>query len=177
MAVILTALTDNKNRTAANVRSKIKKSDGELLRTGTNDWLFDHVGVAMVHKNKGTWVVGDNNDKSEADSILFTTITEEEEEAMLEHALDAGASDIDFGDDKNEHALVKCEPKELHHLVLAMREAGYSVSEFTTRYDANSNIDLDRESSDLFSIFLEKMEDDEDVDKVFFNAVSCEDED
>ena len=48
VAVIIETLTENKNRTAANVRHLVTKVGGELLPTGANDWLFEHVGVVCV---------------------------------------------------------------------------------------------------------------------------------
>jgi len=172
--VILTALTDNKNRTAANVRSKLSKSDGELSSTGVNDWLFDHVGVALVHKQKG---IESDDDQS---ASKFTELTEREEEEILECALEGGAADVDFGEPEDEHALVKCDPSDLHPLVVTLREGGYHVSEFEVRYmmkDASSSIMLDIESTEKFQQYLDKMDSDEDVNNVFHNATLSDNED
>ena len=175
VAVILTALTDNKNRTAANVRSTVRKSNGELLNTGTNDWMFDHVGIALVHKQRGFVDVDDDTARKES-----FVATEEDEEELLECALDGGASDVDFGEPGDEHALVKCEPTDLHPLVIALKEGTYNITEFEYRYiikDSSSNsVSLDRESSEDFQKFLDKMDEDEDVQNIFHNAICFDDE-
>ena len=169
--VICTALTDNKNRTAANVRSSFRKADGELASSGANDWLFDHVGVALVHKKKGYQETEDASDSLSTERI---TINEEDEDELLECALENGALDVDFGDgDDDMHAFVTCETSDLYPLVSALRENNYSVSEFENRYilkDETSSIDLDEESTEKFQKFLDKMDEDEDVNSVFYNS-------
>ncbi len=157
VSLILTALTDNKNRTAANLRASMRKSHGELLNTGVHDWLFDHLGIVLVRKEL------DNSDDSE----MFS---DEYEETLLEHALEGGASDVDFGNTTDEHITIKCAPTDLHSVVIEMRDAGYDVSLFKSGYEPTSLIELNEESSDILTNFLEKMDDDEDINDVYFNA-------
>mmetsp|Transcript_3526 Transcript_3526/g.4681 ORF Transcript_3526/g.4681 Transcript_3526/m.4681 type:complete len:329 (-) Transcript_3526:17-1003(-) len=178
VAVIAVALTNNKNRTAANIRSKMSKANGELLNTGANDWMFDHVGVALVHKHKGfDPSFSENQEDSASSANAFKGITVEEEERIMECALEGGAIDVDFGDDNDEHVLLKSEPTDLHPLVLAMRNDGYTLSEFEWRYlvkdDGIGNvgtIQLDSESTESFESFLEKLDDDDDISEVHHNA-------
>ena len=170
VALILTALTDNKNRTAGNVRSKISKSDGELASSGTNDWLFDHLGVALVHKQKGNTDLEDSDQLPQSKSY---EMSEEEEDNLLECALENGAVDVDFGEMEDEHAMVTCEPTDLHAVVMGLRKNNYNMSEFESRYllkNDTSFVKLDEESTEKFQKFLDKMDDDDDVDHIFHNG-------
>lgn len=171
VAVIVLALTDNKNRTAANLRMHFRKSDGDLLNTGANDWFFDHLGVALVKKQ-----YGDDQEGAENDSSAVEPLSEEMKDKMMECALEGGAVDVDFGDDTDEHVLLKCEPVDLHPLVKAMQSGGYSLSEFESAYltkdenDGGATIELGQDSTEHFETFLQKMDDDEDVNKIYHNA-------
>ena len=78
VAVIVEALTDNRNRTAADVRSSFTKSGGNLAETGAVSFMFDHVGVIEY-------------DAEEANA-----------DAMLEAAIDAGAEDVQSGESGHE---------------------------------------------------------------------------
>ncbi len=157
VSLILTALTDNKNRTAANVRAKMRKSHGELLNTGVHDWLFDHLGIVLIRKELG---ISSRSEK----------MCDEYEETFLEHALEGGACDVDFGNITDEHITIKCAPTDLHSVVIGMRDTGYDISIFKSVYEPTSIIDLDEDSSDILTNFLEKMDDDEDINDVYFNA-------
>ena len=69
VAIIVEAMTDNRNRTSADVRSTFSKYGGAMGETGSVSFMFDHVGVIAYPKNKGS------------------------EDAMLEAALEAGADE------------------------------------------------------------------------------------
>ena len=78
VAVIVEALTDNRNRTAGEVRSSFAKAGGSLAETGAVSFMFDRVGVIVY-------------DHSAAD-----------DDAMLEAAIEAGADDVVSGPDEHE---------------------------------------------------------------------------
>jgi len=78
VAVIVEALTDNRNRAASDIRSYFTKSGGNLGETGSVSFMFDHVGVIEY-------------DAAKADA-----------DAMLEAAIDAGADDVVSSDDGHE---------------------------------------------------------------------------
>lgn len=182
VAVIVIALTDNKNRTAANLRSNMRKSNGDMMNTGAHDFFFDHLGIVLVKKKKIEPGEEDSCDNSEqydqnGKPPAFQGITEEEEDALLESALDGGAIDVDFGSETDEHALLKCEPTGLYPLVNYMKSNGYSLSEFQATYMVKDDgvggsvtIPLDQESTEQFEKFLHKMDDDEDINDVYHNA-------
>ena len=174
IAVIIEALTDSRNRTAANVRNIVTKKagggGGEMLPAGANDWLFERAGVVSVSR----FTVG-GDEAVEAD-----------EECLLECALDAGATDVDFhdSDDDGEYemaeaegrsnlATIRCEPNDMLKLVGALREARFDPAEFGTRWllrDGGSAVSLEGEGAESFDAFLERLEGDQDVTDVYHNA-------
>ncbi len=78
VAVIVEALTDNRNRTAGEVRSCFTKSGGALAETGAVSFMFDHVGLLVFLKKVAS------------------------DDAMLEAAIDAGANDVVSGEEEHE---------------------------------------------------------------------------
>jgi transcriptional/translational regulatory protein YebC/TACO1 len=171
--LILTALTDNKNRTAANVRTIMKKSNGELENTGANDWLFDYVGLAIVRKRRPDRIEGDHDESEENYDEKFQPIDENAEDDLLECALESGAFDVDFGDKMDPYAIIKCTTTDLHSLVLGLREGGYHVSEFEWRYvpkDPDSAIELRDDALIQWQRFLDKCDDDVDISNVYYNC-------
>src|SRR5215475_5072165 len=78
VALIVEAMTDNRNRTSADVRAAFSKYGGAMVETGSVSFLFDHVGLITYPKSKGS------------------------EDAMLEAALEAGADECVSTDDGHE---------------------------------------------------------------------------
>lgn len=194
VAVIIEALTENRNRTAANVRNFVTtRCGGELMPTGANDWLFEHTGVIMVSKYMKSTDGSDNVDESDAASDPNNnTKVEIDVDALLECALEGGATDVEFssedsedseGDDEdndtNNHARIKCEPIDMLHLVQTLTENGYVTTEFENQWllkDEGNKIVLDeRESIEKFERFLGLMDEDMDVTNVFHNASFADD--
>lgn len=146
VACILTALTDNRNRTAANVRSTINKAGGELLPTASLNYLFEHVGVVVVEN------VAD-------------------EDTLWECALEAGATDVDVD---GQSAMITCDASDLWNIVSVLRD-DFQVAEFEQRYvtsDADLAVSLDEAAQEQLDRFLDKLDEDEDVTHVYHNANS-----
>ena len=173
VAVIIETLTENKNRTAANVRHLVTKIGWELLPTGANDWLFEHVGVVCVSRNKHT---------NEEENATGEPVDEDE---LLECALDGGATDVDFGADEDEDTsnaegdnidnpiVIKCETSGLLRLVQSLKTDGYVSSQFDNQWLVRSDdnkVILNEEGSDKFEKFLDSMDEDLDVTNVYHNA-------
>lgn len=173
VAVIIETLTENKNRTAANVRHLVTKIGGELLPTGANDWLFEHVGVVCVSRNKHT---------NEEENAFGEPVDEDE---LLECALDGGATDVDFGADEDEDTsnaeddnidnpiVIKCETSGLLRLVQSLKTDSYVSSQFDNQWLVRSDdnkVILNEEGSDKFEKFLDSMDEDLDVTNVYHNA-------
>jgi len=147
VACILTALTDNRNRTASNVRSTISKAGGELLPTASLNYLFEHVGVIVAENVK-------------------------DEDALWECALEAGATDVDVD---GQSAMITCDSFDLWNVVTILKDDGrFEVAEFEQRYvssDADLAVSLDEAGQEQLDRFLDKMDEDEDVTHVYHNAM------
>ena len=146
VACILTALTDNRNRTAASVRATVVRAGGELLASTSHSYLFDHVGMVLLENFDG------------------------DEEALWECVLEAGATEVDID---NQSAIITCQPTDLWNLVTALQENGYQPEEFEHRYvvaDPDGVVSLSDEGQDKLESFLDKMDDNEDVTHVYHNS-------
>ena len=188
VAIIIEALTENKNRTAANVRNIVStRAKGELLPTGANDWMFEHTGVVLVSK-----YMGDKTDGgvSNADQDASIEKVEVDMDELLECALEGGAMDVEFneesendgGDDDNEthdnFAMIKCEPNDMLRLVKSLKAGGYHTTQFENQWllnDKDNTIELDTESAEHFDGILNRLDDDLDVTNVFHNAAFADD--
>ena len=180
VAVIIETLTENRNRTAANVRHLVTKIGGELLPTGANDWLFEHTGVVCVSRNK------QNNNEEE--NTIGEAVDEDE---LLDCALEGGATDFDFGPDDDEAVrnedggddteipiVIKCETSGLLTLVQSLKSDRYAPTQFDNQWLVRSDdnkVVLDEEGSEKFERFLDSMDEDLDVTNVFHNATFPED--
>ena len=147
VACILTALTDNRNRTASNVRSTVNKAGGELLPTSSLNYIFEHVGVVLV----------ENVD---------------DEDALWECKLESGAMDVDVD---GHSAMITCGASDLWNVVTMVRDDGrFEVTEFEQRYvtsDADLAVSLDQAGTEQLDRFLDKTDQDEDVTHVYHNAI------
>jgi YebC/PmpR family DNA-binding regulatory protein len=177
VAVIIETLTENKNRTAANVRHLVTKIGGELLNTGANDWLFEHVGVVCVSRNKRP------RDEDESANARGEPVQEDE---LIECALEGGANDVDFGYDedigasnKNEvegidnPIVIKCGTSDMLKLVLSLQADGYLTTQFDYQWLVRSDdnkVLLSEEGLEKFEKFLDSLDEDLDVTNVYHNA-------
>jgi YebC/PmpR family DNA-binding regulatory protein len=154
VACVITALTDNRNRTTKNVRHLVSKEGGELLPTDNLAYVFVQVGLIVVEKV-------------------------EDEDALLGCALEAGASNVeeeeDDEDSSNNYMLVTTDEKDLWHVVTSLRESGYEVAQFEHRYilqdQEHGGVELSKEGEEELETFLEKMDENEDVNNVYHNAM------
>jgi YebC/PmpR family DNA-binding regulatory protein len=142
VAILVETATDNRNRTAADVRSLFAKSGGQLAGTGSVAWQFEPRGVVSVELGG-----------SDADDI-----------ALL--AIDAGAIDVDTSADPLE---IATSPGDLETVRTALEAAGLKVdsAELTMQAKAPVQIDLDRARQNLR--LVEALEDNDDVQRVTAN--------
>lgn len=150
---VITALSDNRNRTTQQVRHLVSKHGGEFLPTDNLAYMFVHVG----------WIV--------VDGI-------EDEDGLMDCALEAGADNIEESDDdESENSfIVTTEDKNLFQVVTALRDEGYNVSHFEHRYilqdQQHGGMELSPQGEEELLDFLEKMDEDtEDVNNVYHNAI------
>ena len=142
-AVLIESLTDNKNRTVADIRSIFGKNGGNLGENGCVAWMFDKKGYIAV----------------ESTSI--------DEEALMETALDAGAEDI-REDDSNFEVIT--EPGDFEAVRDAMEKASIAhiAAEVTMLPQTTTNL-TGKEAEQMVRL-MEMLEDCDDVQKVYTNA-------
>ena len=144
VALIVECLTDNRNRTAADVRHLFTKFGGSLGTTGSVSYMFDYNGIVIVSKTSNT-----------------------NEDAVMMTALDAGAEDVMTNDDCYE---VITKPENLHAVRKAFEEGGYEVLSSEVEYVAQSEIALDKDSAISVNKLILSLEDLDDVQNVYSNA-------
>ena len=148
IAVIVEALTDNRNRTASEVRAAFTKAGGALGESGSVGFLFDHVGEIAY--------------PAEAASA----------EAMLDAAIDAGAGDVESDDDGH---VVIAAPEDFNTVrdLLEKRFGAAASARLGWRPKSATTID-EPTASGLFKL-LETLEDSDDVQNVYANFEVGED--
>ena len=142
VGVIVEALTDNRNRTAGEVRSIFSKNGGNLGETGAVSFGFDHVGA-----------------------IIYPASVASEDD-MLEAAIEAGADEVETDDD--EHALY-VESDSLHEVARALEEKFGEPNSARLIWKPQTSIELDDEKGEKFLKMLEALEDQDDVQNVYAN--------
>ena len=147
-AVIVEALTDNRNRTASEVRAAFTKAGGALAETNSVSFMFDRVA-----------------------EVAYPAATATAED-MLEAAIEAGANDIES--DPEQH-IVTCAPEELNAVrdTLEARFGPATSARLVWRPKTNSPID-ENTATTLFKL-LEALEDSDDVQNVYSNFEVAED--
>jgi len=147
VAFIVECLTDNKNRTASDVRHLFSKHGGNLGATGSVMYNFDYKGVIVLPKKDGM-----------------------EEDDVMMVALDAGADDVINEDE----AFVVYTPSDgLHSAVKAFEEAGYEIASSGAEYIAQNTVTLPADKYASIEKLYDALDDLDDVQNVYNNA-ECE---
>ncbi len=144
VAVIIDVLTDNKNRTAAEVRHALSKNGGSLGTTGCVAWMFDAKGVITV----------------EADGKV-------DEEALMMTALEAGAEDFSAEEGIYE---ILTDPSDFSQVREALEEAGYRFLSAETDKIPQTTVQLTPEQQESVFAMLDMLDDNDDVQNVYHNA-------
>jgi YebC/PmpR family DNA-binding regulatory protein len=141
-AVLVSSLTDNKNRTVADVRHAFTRAGGNLGEAGCVAWMFDQKGFFVFEKEKV------------------------DEETLMEIALDAGAEDIREDESASE---VITAPDDFENVKKAFDKKGlkYIVSEITML--PQNTIKLEGKQAEQMLRLMEGLEDLDDVQKVYSN--------
>ena len=143
VAVLIECMTDNRNRTVAEVRHAFTKHGGSLGTDGSVAYLFDKIGV-----------------------LNFEPGTSEDD--VMEVALEAGAEDIVTGEDGSIE--VTTEPENHAALVTAMEAAGLTPANAEVTMRASIEVPLDVETGEKVLRFLDMLEDLDDTQDVYSNA-------
>lgn len=144
IAVIVHVLTDNRNRTAAEVRHAFSKYGGNLGETGCVSFMFDR---------KGYIVIVDNEGKIDEDELTLA-------------AIDAGADDIEVEDNVYE---IYTTPDTFESVSESLREQGYDIEEAEITLIPQNYTELAEEEEATVVQLIDMLEDNEDVQDVHHN--------
>jgi len=141
VALLIEALTDNRNRTGAEMRHLLTKHGGSLGEPGSVSYLFDKKGVVVV----------DAGDQSEDDLVV---------------AIDAGAEDIRVDEDVYE---IVAEPSDLTAVRTALEDAGIAFESAEVTQLPKTRVEIDEPTAAKLVRLIDALEDNDDVGEVHAN--------
>ncbi|MGG6298253.1 YebC/PmpR family DNA-binding transcriptional regulator [Leptolyngbya sp. AN02str] len=156
VAILIEALTDNRNRTAADLRAAFSKRGGNLGETGCVGWMFDQKGVVSLYQ-PGTG-------KVKVEAI--------DEEALLEALVEAGADTYELAEVEEDvpGAEVFTDPTNLEALSQALEERGYKIVQAELRWIPNNSVDVTEPDQAIALLkMMDALEDLDDVQSVTAN--------
>lgn len=142
-AVMVDCLTDNRNRTVAEVRHAFTKAGGNLGTDGSVAYLFSKVGL-----------------------ISYSSVVDED--ALMEAALDAGADDVVTNEDGTKDVMTT--PENYLSVKDALVAAGFELDSAEITMQAATTTELDAEEAEKMMRLIERLEDLDDVQNVYSNA-------
>jgi YebC/PmpR family DNA-binding regulatory protein len=142
VAVIVEALTDNRNRTAGEVRSYFTKAGGSLAETGAVSFMFDHIGAVTFDAKAAS------------------------EDAMMEAAIEAGADDVSSSDEGHE---ITTSIEGLHDVVKALEAKFGEPRSSKLIWRPQNTIGVDDEAGEKILKLIGLLEDNDDVQNVYAN--------
>ena len=150
VAVIVETLTDNRNRTAGDLRHYFDKFGGNLGQTGSVSWQFQRKGLFVI----------------EAEGV--------DEDALMEAALEAGADDFAG---EGEAFEITCSPDDFGAVYDALEQAGYAFASAQVERIPDNYIKLEGETDNKnMQKLLDMLEDNDDVQNVYHNWEETEQE-
>ena len=142
VAVIVEALTDNRNRTASTVRSTFAKYGGNLGESGSVAFMFDRVGEITYKPEAG-----------DADTVMMA-------------AIEAGAEDVESNDDGH---LITCAFTDIGDVSSALEKELGEAESVNPTWKPQTTAELDEDKAGTFMKLVEILEDDDDVQNVYSN--------
>ena len=143
IAVIVEALTDNKNRTASNIRTIFQKSGGSLGTQGSASHNFSQLGIIKIDKK------------------------EISDEKIFELAIESGADECISHDEFHE---IQCPMSDIYNVKKKLETVVANFISTEIEWVALNNANVDKDKQETVIEFLESLEDDDDVQNVFSNA-------
>ncbi len=144
-AILVYALTDNRNRTATNVRVAFTRNGGSLGETGSVSYMFDRKGYIAIER--------------EGLSI--------DEEGMFEQVLEAGADDLETLDEVFE---IYTAPEDFVSVRDALETNGFTLAQAGLTMIPQTETSLTKEQQEQLQVLVDKLEEDDDVSEVFTSA-------
>ena len=143
IAVIVETLTDNKNRTASNIRTIFQKSGGSLGTQGSASHNFNQLGVIKIDK------------KEISDENIFELSIESGADECISH---------------NEFHEIQCSMSEIYNVKKKLEKVISNFISTEIEWVALNNADVKKDRQDTVIEFLETLEEDDDVQNIFSNA-------
>jgi DNA-binding regulatory protein, YebC/PmpR family len=144
VAVIVEATTDNRNRTAADVRHIFDKFGGNLGTTGCVSFMFDRKGILIIDRT--------TNKHSEDDLMMM--------------ALELGADDFES---EEEYYQITTSPENFSNVREGLEKEGLIFEQAEIQMIPQTTVQLDEESAKKLEVLLEKLEENDDVGDVYHN--------
>jgi YebC/PmpR family DNA-binding regulatory protein len=142
VAVLVECLTDNRNRTASDMRSMFSKEDGNLGAEGSVGWMFHKKGLITVKPGPS-------------------------EDEVMEKAIEAGAEDVlNHGPDGFE---VRTAPADLHAVAASLEQSGLKPGEQKWTYVPQNTVRIEGDNARKMLKLMELLEDNDDVQNVHAN--------
>jgi YebC/PmpR family DNA-binding regulatory protein len=142
VAILLETMTDNRNRTVANIRATLSKNGGNLGESGSVSWMFEKKGVIVLEKS--------NLD-----------------DEVLEIAMESGAEEI--LDELENVIVIETEPTNLNSLLANIQKLEIVILESKIEMVASNEVELDDENRETVENLIEKLEDDDDIQNIYTN--------
>jgi len=142
VAIIVEALSDNRNRTASNVRSIFSKNGGNLGETGSVGFMFDRKGQVVYTADAG-----------DADTVMMA-------------AIEAGAEDVESSEDGH---VITCEATDLNEVSTALESELGEAESTKLVWRPQTTTEVDEDSGRTLMKLIEALEDDDDVQTVTAN--------
>ncbi len=143
VAILIFSLTDNPNRTVAEVRHKLSRAGGNLGAANSVSWMFERKG------------------------LLYIDAAKYGEDAALEAALEAGAEDFKS---EGEQFEVTTDPADIHAVRTALEAKGFEISEAELASVPKNLVRVEGKTAESLVKLLEELEDLDDVQKVAANC-------
>ncbi|MGB9667759.1 MAG: YebC/PmpR family DNA-binding transcriptional regulator [Thermosulfidibacteraceae bacterium] len=141
VAILVEAITDNRNRTVSEVRSIFTKHGGSLGEAGCTSWLFDRRGVIRIESDF-------------------------DEDSLLEVALEAGAIDVRFEEGTAE---VVTQPEDLERVKDFLVGRGLDIARYSLTYIPKTVVKVEGEKAEKLLELLDALENHDDIQEVYAN--------
>ena len=143
IAVIVETLTDNKNRTASNIRTIFQKNGGSLGTQGSASHNFNQMGIIKINKN------------------------EISDEQIFELSIDAGADECISNSEYHE---IQCPINEIYNVKKKLEEKISNFISTEIEWKPLNSVEISKDRQDEIIQFLETLEDDDDVQNIYTNV-------
>ena len=143
IAVIVETLTDNKNRTASNIRTIFQKNGGSLGTQGSASHNFNQMGIIKINKN------------------------EISDEQIFELSIDAGADECISNSEYHE---IQCPMNEIYNVKKKLEEKISNFISTEIEWIPLNSVEISKDRQDEIIQFLETLEDDDDVQNIYTNV-------